>query len=130
MSVHAPRMIRSRYAGGPALIPVRLQDPPEVIRAWRQAGVAEAGCFGVGPCKVMVSREPLGRAGELRWHLSISHDTRYPTWDEIADARYALVPDECFMVMVLPPSGEYVNAHPHCFHLHEVPEACDVTVST
>ena len=54
------------------------------------------------------------------WHLSISHPTRYPTWDEIRDARYDLLPDDCTMAMLLPPRAEYVNLHPNCFHLHEV----------
>ena len=54
-----------------------------------------------------------------RWHLSISHPHRYPDWDTIADARYALVPDELTMMMYLPPSAEYVNVHRNCFHLHE-----------
>jgi len=54
------------------------------------------------------------------WHLSISHPTRYPTWDDIKAARYDLLPDECTMAMLLPPSGEYINVHPNCFHLHEV----------
>jgi len=54
------------------------------------------------------------------WHLSLSHPTRYPTWNEIRDARYALLPDNCTMAMLLPPKGEYVNMHPNCFHLHEM----------
>lgn len=56
------------------------------------------------------------------WHLSISHPTRYPTWEEIRDARYELLPDACTMGMLLPPKAEYVNLHPNCFHLHEVPD--------
>ena len=62
------------------------------------------------------------------WHLSISHQTydnkpgRYPTWDEIADARYELLPDNTIMVMALPPKDAYINAHPTTFHLHEAPE--------
>lgn len=54
------------------------------------------------------------------WHLSISHPTRYPVWDEIRDARYDLLPDACTMAMMLPPKAEYVAIHPNCFHLHEV----------
>ena len=54
------------------------------------------------------------------WHLSISHPSRYPTWEEIRDARYELLPDACTMGMLLPPKGEYVNLHPNCFHLHQV----------
>ena len=55
------------------------------------------------------------------WHLSISHPSRYPVWDEIRDARYELLPDACTMAMLLPPRGEYVALHPNCFHLHEIP---------
>lgn len=57
------------------------------------------------------------------WHLSISHPSRYPTWDEIRDARYELLPNDCTMAMLLPPKEQYVNLHPNCFHLHEVPDA-------
>lgn len=66
-------------------------------------------------CTVLVAREPQG------WHLSIAHEHRYPTWDEIADVRYKLLPDEVYMAIILPPKAEYVNLHDNCFHLHEVP---------
>jgi hypothetical protein len=69
---------------------------------------------------------------EGKWHLSISHRLsivgpgnlpipgRYPTWDEIAHARYALLPDHLTFGILLPPKAEYVNLHPTTFHLHEV----------
>ena len=61
----------------------------------------------------------VSREGEF-WHLSISHPTRYPKWDEIKEARYALLPDGITMGILFPPKSEYVNIHPNCFHLHEV----------
>lgn len=75
------------------------------------------------PCKrykngalyVQVSKDP----PDERWHISISHPHRYPTWEEIKRARYDLTPDDITMAMLLPPKGEYVNLHPNCFHLHE-----------
>lgn len=75
-----------------------------------------------GHLSVIVGIEPKG------WHLSISHRTnemrprpgRYPTWDEIADARYQFVPNEVTMAMLLPPRQEYVNLHATTFHLHQV----------
>jgi hypothetical protein len=78
-----------------------------------------------GHLTAMVAKEPAG------WHLSISHRTntapprpgRYPTWDEIADARYQLLPDQITVAMLLPPSSEYVNAHQTTFHLHEITDA-------
>lgn len=62
-----------------------------------------------------------------REHLSISwapngarQAPRYPTWDEIADARDALLPPEMTFCMYLPKRGEYVAVHATTFHLHEV----------
>jgi hypothetical protein len=73
--------------------------------------------FSQGECKIMLSgpqeREQIG------WHLSISHESRNPTWEEQRDARYALIPDGIYMVMILPPKAEYVNVHEFCFHWHE-----------
>lgn len=65
-------------------------------------------------CKVLVSRE-FGK-----WHMSISRPDRYPDWDDIRDARYALLPDTITMAMLLPKKSEYVNIHQNCFHLHEI----------
>lgn len=53
------------------------------------------------------------------WHLSISHPGRYPKWDEIFSARYALIPNEINMAMYLPRREEYINIHKNCFHLYE-----------
>lgn len=61
----------------------------------------------------------------IGFHLSISHRTangrpgRYPTWDEIADARDVLLPAEVSFVMVLPAADDYVSLHDTTFHLHE-----------
>lgn len=71
--------------------------------------------FRNGALVVIVSKDPPSE----RWHLSISHPHRYPTWDEIRRARYDLLPDDITMAMLLPPKSEYVNVHPNCFHLHE-----------
>ncbi len=57
---------------------------------------------------------------EGRWHPSMSHPYRYPTWDEIYTARYDLLPDRINVAIILPPKSEYVNIHPNCFHLHQL----------
>ena len=75
-----------------------------------------------GDCQVFVGQEPI-----IGWHLSVSVPYRYPTWDEIAAARYDLVPDEVTMAMFLPPRAEYVNIHNNCFHLHEYHDEADVS---
>lgn len=70
--------------------------------------------------KVLLGRDPRHEGDELQWHMSISHPTRYPKWDEIKEARYKFCPDEVTMGMLLPPKADYVNHHPNCFHLWEV----------
>lgn len=82
-------------------------------------GIAEvdnAKAYASGGLRVLVSID----GPDKRWHLSISHPNRYPTWDEIKQARYDLTPNHVTMAQLLPPKEEYVNLHPNTFHLHEV----------
>ena len=53
-------------------------------------------------------------------HMSISHPTRYPTWDEISRTRYKFFSDDINFVMYLPKKSEYVNVHENCFHLYQL----------
>lgn len=71
--------------------------------------------YKLGGCHILLAAPH----GDFGWHLSISHRHRYPTWDEIAKARYSLIPDDVTMIMVLPPEGEYVSISQNCFHLWE-----------
>lgn len=72
-----------------------------------------------GGNRVLIAQEPRHGNDRLMWHLSISREDRYPGWDEIKDARYALLPLGLTFAMLLPPPGEYVNIHRNCFHLWE-----------
>lgn len=69
----------------------------------------------MGGCHIIVSRQ---RAG---WHLSISRENRLPTWEEVRDARYELIPDGATMALLLPPRSEYVNVHEFCLQMYEIP---------
>lgn len=75
-----------------------------------------------GHLSVILSRDD----GSL--HMSISHRLRdlspgrYPSWNEIREARYRFCPDDVTMAMLLPPKAEYVNLHPTAFHLWEWPD--------
>lgn len=66
--------------------------------------------------RCIVSRNP-----GSGWHVSVSHTDRYPTWDEVADARYRFTPNRVTLAMLLPPREEFVNVHDTTLHLHEVP---------
>jgi len=84
----------------------------------------EARCYrrrvSDGALVALVALEPEG------WHLSVSFRshrgtlTRYPSWDELAHARYELLPAEITVAMILPPPDEYVALHDTTFHLHEL----------
>lgn len=68
---------------------------------------------------VLVSRDlARGPGAPLVLHISVSHKTRYPTWDELAAVKKAFA-DHMTMAIYLPPPAEHVNAHPNCFHMWE-----------
>lgn len=79
-----------------------------------------------GHLTVLAGAEP--RQDGPKWHLSISHRTndtpprpgRYPTWDEIKDARYRFMPGDITVAQILPPEAEYVNVATTTFHLWEI----------
>ena len=97
--------------------------PPDIITALSPGNQAWQRDVSDGHLSVFVGQETLEEGP--RWHLSISHRTddltpgRYPTWDEITEARYRFVPDAVTMAMMLPPRDQYVNVHETTFHLHE-----------
>lgn len=81
-----------------------------------------------GHLTAMVGPEPIGPHGEWVWHLSLSHRTntvppkpgRLPSYAELKEARYTLMPDELQMAQMFPPRAEFVNRHPTTLHLYEV----------
>jgi hypothetical protein len=101
----------------------------DVVRLLRRYGCAEIAVLHRrvhdGELRAIRSCDP----PEYSWHLSVSHHRtglraerrapRYPTWDELADARYELLPSNIDVVMHLPPPDEYVSAERTTFHLHE-----------
>ena len=102
--------------------------PRSVFELLTQQGSTEITCHDRrvhdGELHAVVAFEPLG------WHLSISHEARstralqrYPTWDEIAHARYELLPLDLDFVMHLPPPDDFIAVHDTTFHLHELRES-------
>lgn len=91
---------------------------------WHEDGAMQlpgaiAKRYSKGPCRVLISLEPQ-RKGAPKLHLSISCADRYPTWEEIKDARYSLLPMGLTFAQILPPLNEFVNVHPNCFHLWQI----------
>lgn len=71
-----------------------------------------------GECQVFLSPP----TNEMGYHMSISHPDRYPTWDEVRDAWYALVPNSNNRVgaMILPNKKDYINICENCFQVQEI----------
>lgn len=79
------------------------------------------GAFRTGSgCVALFTKDNTPKWGPLK-HVSISHQSRYPTWEEIREIKDALFGDIDVM-MVLPKKADYVNIHKNCFHLWETPQ--------
>ena len=70
--------------------------------------------YAFGECVVCVSID------NGYFHISISHDDRLPTYEEVKEARYEFAPDDIHMAMIFPPKKEFVNLHNYCFHLWQI----------
>lgn len=106
-----------RGHGSNSKLPAIVERP---LSRWERAavkqGLLEPGTKGyfMGACTITVGSSHVGH------HLSIAHPKRYPTWDEMAKARYELLPSDLTFGMAFPPSEDYVNVHNNCFHLWEI----------
>ena len=79
--------------------------------------------YSLGKCRIFVGQEPCDFDQEppgVRWHLSISHPWRHPTWGEIGSARDHCIPSDVWLCMPHPPREFWLNIHEHCFHLWEI----------
>lgn len=91
-----------------------------------ESGAYYAEVWSLEDCTVIVTREPHGDTEKVfRWHLSISHPYRYPSWDEMKFAILNLIPDEnAMMAQILIPeratNQEWVNISENCFHWWEI----------
>lgn len=50
-------------------------------------------------------------------HVSISHRSRIPSWDEMCMVKEIFFDDEECVVQYHPPRSQYVNNHPNVLHL-------------
>jgi hypothetical protein len=100
-------------------------DGSRILAILRQQGIpsSEVAVFKTIPGHMVIHAMEDTPHGKLR-HVSISFPTRYPTWDEIKDAKYHFFKDDEDAMMLLPRKTDnvrYVNLHPNCFHLWQLP---------
>lgn len=75
---------------------------------------APLSVYRMGHCTIYAGQTPWG------WHLAVSHPSRYPTWAEVIDARYHVIPESVTMAMILPPERSYTEIHPNMLQLWQV----------
>jgi hypothetical protein len=93
---------------------VEFPPPPELARVLVPGVNDHLRTYRLGECSVIVTKE------YGQWHLSIAHRARRPSWDEVAEARYRILPDGVTMAMLLPPMRDYLNIHENCYQLVQV----------
>jgi hypothetical protein len=84
---------------------VNIDNPPI---AWRKT-----------PMQALLGREFIEGDPEPRWHLSVAHRDRIPTWTELVDAAHALRPGVVFTIG-LPPRSWWLNYDERVIHLWEI----------
>lgn len=101
------------------------EEDAEMVGLLKKAGSAEVAIFlrwvSDGHLRAIRSQD------DGLWHLSVSHwprkatrAPRYPSWDELAHARYELLPQNVNVCLYLPPPDQFVNVSDTTFHLWEV----------
>jgi hypothetical protein len=93
-----------------------LPPPPSLQVELINAANSYLRLYLMGDCSVIVTRE------FDEWHMSISNRDRYPTWMEISEAWYRLVPGakDFTAALILPPLHEYINLNEFCMQVHQI----------
>lgn len=98
---------------------VEVLPTPQMAAAMVNANNSYLRVYLLGECSVIVTKE------FDSFHLSVAHPRRLPTWAEVSQARYRLLPGDRSYAMILPPVEQYINIHSHCFQLVEVVQPAD-----
>lgn len=58
-----------------------------------------------------------------RWHLSVAHKDRIPTWGELGFARDHLLPPDVWLMIAHPPREYWLNVNSRVLHFWEFRDA-------
>lgn len=91
----------------------------------RAGALKSARRYRMGELSVIVTRDIFPNPGPIdydhpRWHLSVQHPDRYPTWDELGRARDLFVPEDVWLCIPHPPRAYWFNLNPTTLHLVEI----------
>ena len=103
-----------RSQPSPSLENYRVNGIPE----WESPAGTMYGAFQIGvlPTKTVLHIISSG-PGEVWEHVSVSIDTRTPTWAEMCRVKELFWDDEETVIQFHPGRSKAVNHHPFCLHL-------------
>ncbi len=95
---------------------------PPVLQSMKAEGLHCFGCYREpaqrDPLRVIVTIDDYRDPAVGVWlHLSISRQTRIPSWDDLVRVRDAMGYAEFLFVQVLAPRSFWLNVHDYCMHL-------------
>jgi len=80
-----------------------------------------AGCYGGGGAFVLKrgsTRIKVVASWGGGWdHVSVSLNTRCPTWDEMCWVKRKFFADDETVIQYHPAESDYINCHPFCLHM-------------
>lgn len=59
-------------------------------------------------------------------HVSVSHTTTLPPWSLMIAVKRHFFPADVAAAMIMPEEEVYVNSHPFCLHIWQLPEKWDI----
>lgn len=101
----------------------QIECPKNVEMALKKEGSIFVKLYKFRNLHIILSLDPTQHGTLL--HMSISSETKYPSWDDITEAKDKLMGDIDVM-MILTKKIDYVNLHKNCFHLWETPKEWNI----
>lgn len=97
-----------------------------VANGWLRVGNANAALDAIA---AEAFKHPLRELSAIRsrdmgrWHLSVAHRKRVPTWDELGFARDSLLPADVWLMVAHPPRRYWLNYNRRVLHLWQFEDA-------
>lgn len=102
---------------------LRLPDGRRLLHQGARRLAGDCGLAAAWRCRdglaVLGTVDPTPHGNLL--HVSLSYADRDPDWATIRAVRDLFFGPDLDVMMVLPCAVDYVNDHPHCFHLWQTP---------
>jgi hypothetical protein len=88
------------------------------LKLYGEKGGRDSGVFMLRPLihdKTIL--RVIAASGDGWDHVSVSTESRCPTWDEMMHVKELFFRNEEYAVQYCPPKSDHINVHPYCLHL-------------